>query len=155
MESSLRVGEGGSSGCDKVKTKIEGPGSAILSPTLLPRRRPRRPLCPVEQRVRKERNSVLTGRLEGLVLLLPLGVLDSVRHFCFFGVVLKKEGERKRSKERDLMARNTKRGRGSERGDQRRSSFEVQRASNMLLTRAEGWPRARARKENREKLGKR
>jgi hypothetical protein len=56
------------------------------------------------------------------VLLLPLGVLDSVRHFCFFGVVLKKRGG-KRSKERDLMARNTeKRQRGFERGGQRRSS---------------------------------
>ena len=78
MESGLRVGEGGSGGCDEVKTKPEGIRSAILPPTLLPRRGPHRTLCPGEQRVRKERNSVLTGRLEGLVLLLPLGVLDSV-----------------------------------------------------------------------------
>jgi hypothetical protein len=97
-------------------TRQNSPRRSLDQPSSLLRFLPEEDhIDPSSNRTRNEQREKLrlTGRLEGLVLLLPLGVLDSVRHFCFLGVVvLKKEGERKRSKERDLMARNTEKRQG-------------------------------------------
>jgi hypothetical protein len=112
MESGLRVGEGGSGGCDEVKTKIEGPVLAILPLTLTPQKRITSTPHQIGQGTSKERNFDSQADSKVWCSSSLSAFLTASDIFVVFWVVLKKEGERKRSKERDLMARNTKKRQG-------------------------------------------